>query len=163
MPSGINPALGCNPLTGCQSRDHYLPGKGVWAPKQTMGKKAQIGSVTGVLVGAYVGGRTGNPFYAAVGGVTGLLVGHEVGATLDKVDQIHAALVLKNSLNHSPNGKTTQWSNPDNNVVVTATPHTTVGKCREFETTIQVGEALKVVKGTACKKNNEWLLKELYE
>ena len=74
MPSGINPALGCNPLTGCQSRDHYLPGNGGWAPKQTMGKKAQIGSVTGVLVGAYVGGRTGNPFYAAVGGVTGLLL-----------------------------------------------------------------------------------------
>lgn len=163
MPSGINPALGCNPLTGCQSRDHYLPGKGVWAPKQTMGKKAQIGSVTGVLVGAYVGGRTGNPFYAAIGGVTGLLVGHEVGATLDKVDQIHAALVLKNSLNHSSNGQTTKWSNPDNNVVITATPHTTVGKCRDFETTIQVGNTLKVVKGTACKKNNEWLLKELYE
>ena len=29
--------------------------------------------------------------------------------------------------------------------------------------TIQVGKALKVVKGIACKKNNEWLLKELYE
>jgi hypothetical protein len=30
LPSGIA-QNGCNPITGCQSKDYYLPGKGVWA------------------------------------------------------------------------------------------------------------------------------------
>ncbi len=52
MPSGINPTNGCNPVTGCTAKDYYLPGKGVWAPKKTVGKKAMYGAIGGAAAGA---------------------------------------------------------------------------------------------------------------
>ncbi|SVC83350.1 uncharacterized protein METZ01_LOCUS336204, partial [marine metagenome] len=87
-PSGVNPSLGCSPFNGCTSKDYYLPGKGVWAPKQKFGPKATIGAVIGAGAGAYVGGRGGSPLSTAVGSVVGLVLGYQVGATFDKVDQM---------------------------------------------------------------------------
>ena len=52
MPSGINPTLGCSPLTGCTEKDYYLPGKGVWAPKQSGFSKAKMGAIGGAIGGA---------------------------------------------------------------------------------------------------------------
>ena len=66
MPSGINPTLGCSPITGCQAKDYYLPGKGVWAPKKTVGQKAMIGAVGGAAggpVGALLGAAFGVVFH----------------------------------------------------------------------------------------------------
>ena len=63
MPSGINPTLGCSPITGCQAKDYYLPGKGVWAPKKTVGQKAMIGAVGGAAAGAYLGDAMRNISY----------------------------------------------------------------------------------------------------
>ena len=37
LPSGIA-HNGCNPITGCQSKDYYLPGKGVWAEESPINK-----------------------------------------------------------------------------------------------------------------------------
>ena len=50
MPSGINPSLGCSPITGCTSKDYYLPGKGVWAPKPKFGKKATFAAIGGAAL-----------------------------------------------------------------------------------------------------------------
>ena len=42
-------------------------------------------------------------------------------------------------------------------------PLTSEGDCREFVTSVQSGNGLKQVRGTAClDNNNEWEVKEIY-
>ena len=161
MPSGINPTLGCGPLTGCTEKDYYLPGKGVWAPKRKFGNKATIGAVGGTIIGAAIGSG-GDPLTAAAFAVGGLVIGHEVGATLDKIDEMYATQVLLTSLATNGNGQTSTWKNPDKGIVVTATPHTTNGNCREFETTVNVQGTQRGMRGSACKEKGEWVLREVY-
>ena len=161
MPSGINPTLGCSPLTGCTEKDYYLPGKGVWAPKQSGFSKAKMGAIGGTLIGAAVGSG-GDPLVAAAYAVGGLVIGHEIGAHLDKVDELHANMLLQRSLHYNANGQSAVLNNPKTETVVTHTPVTTNGNCREFETSITVKNTQKVMRGTACKKNGDWYLKEVY-
>lgn len=161
MPSGINPTLGCSSLTGCTEKDYYLPGKGVWAPKQSGFTKARIGAIGGTLIGTALGSGS-DPLLAAAYAVGGLVIGHEVGATLDKVDELHANMLLQRSLHINTNGQTSTWSNPDTQTVITHTPTTTSNNCREFETSINVKGSQQIMRGTACKKNGDWFLKEVY-
>ena len=159
MPSGVNPTNGCNPLTGCTAKDYYLPGKGVWAPKKTVGKKAMYGAIGGAAAGAYMGG--GDPMTSAAMGVIGLVLGHEVGAMFDKVDEMHATMKLASALDNNPNGVYNHYQR--GNVVVRSKPTATNGTCREFETDVMVGDISRKMKVTACKINGEWELKELYK
>ena len=92
----------------------------------------------------------------------GLVVGHGVGNTLDKIDQIHATMVLRDSLNYNRDGQNSTWYHPTKDVVVNAMPTATSGQCREFVTKVQVGNQLKQMRGSACLDNNEWKLKEIY-
>lgn len=161
MPSGINPTNGCNPLTGCTAKDYYLPGKGVWAPKKTVGQKAMYGAIGGAAVGAYAGAATGDPVSAAAMGLIGLVLGHEVGAMFDKVDEMHATMKLASALDNNPDGVYNHYSR--GNVAVRSRPTATNGTCREFETDVMVGDISRKMKGTACRVNNEWELKELYK
>ena len=161
MPSGINPTLGCSPITGCQSKDYYLPGKGVWAPKPMFGKKATIGALGGAAAGAYLGG--GDPLTSAGYAVVGMVLGHTVGDHFDKVDHIYGTMLIKQSLNHNPDGVSSTWKNPNKDVVVTNTPIATNGTCREFITDVQVSNKMRKMRGTACKHNGVWELKELYK
>ncbi len=160
MPSGINPTNGCNPLTGCTAKDYYLPGKGVWAPKRTVGKKAMYGAMGGAAVGAYAGAASGDPISAAAFGLIGLVLGHEIGAVFDKVDEIHAAQKLQLALDNNPDGVYNHYSR--GNVAVRSKPTATNGTCREFETDVMVGDISRKMRGTACKVNGDWELKELY-
>ena len=159
MPSGVNPTLGCSPITGCTAKDYYLPGKGVWAPKRTVGQKAMIGAVGGAAAGAYLGG--GDPMTSAALGIIGLVLGHEVGAMFDKVDEMHATMKLASALDNNPNGVYNHYSR--GNGAVRSKPTATNGSCREFETDVMVGDISRKMKGTACKINGEWELKELYK
>ena len=161
MPSGINPTLGCSPLTGCTAKDYYIPGKGVWAPKQSGITKAKIGAVSGAITGAYLG--RGDPLLSATGAVVGMVVGHEVGAHFDKVDQIHATMLLRQTLTNNPNGQMSTWTNPEKGFSVTQGPVATKGNCREFISKVTVGKELRNIKGTACFENNEWIMKEIYQ
>jgi len=162
MPSGINPSLGCSPIIGCQSKDYYLPGRGVWAPEPMFGKKATFGAIGGAVTGAYLGAQSGNPLTAAAGSVAGLVIGYEVGAHFDKVDQLYATMLLRRSLNNNKDGEVSTWSNPNKPVVVTAAPVATNGNCREFVSNVHVEKETRQIRGTACMENNEWTLKELY-
>ena len=162
MPSGINPSLGCSPITGCQSKDYYLPGRGVWAPKPMFSKKATFGAMGGAVAGAYLGAQTGSPLTAAAGSVAGLVIGHEVGAHFDKVDQMYATMTLKEALNNNQDGQHSTWKSPNKPVVVTAAPVATNGNCREFVSDVSVEKETRQIRGTACMENNEWTLKELY-
>ena len=161
MPSGINPSLGCSQLTGCTSKDYYIPGRGVWAPKQSGITKSKIGAVGGAAAGAYLG--RGDPLASAAGAVVGMVVGHEVGAHFDKVDRIYATMLLKQTLTTNNNGQMSTWSNPDKGFAVTQGPVATRGNCREFVSKVAVGKQLRNIRGTACFENNEWIMKEVYE
>jgi surface antigen len=161
MPSGINPTLGCSPITGCTSKDYYIPGRGVWAPKQSSFTKAKIGAVGGAVTGAYLG--RGDPFMSAAGAVAGLVIGHEIGAHFDKVDQIYSTMLLRETLTHNTNGQMSTWKKPEKGLSITQGPVATNGNCREFVSKITVGTTLRNIKGTACLENNEWVLKEVYE
>ena len=158
MPSKINPTLGCGPL-GCTSKDYYLPGKGVWAPRdQLTMSKAKVGAIGGVIAGAYIGSlASGDPFVTAAGAVLGMVVGHETGAIFDKVDQIHAALVLQNVLNNNADGSYSHWKSPRKDMVVQAKPVATNGTCREFQSEVFMSDNKpKSITGTACRVNGEW-------
>ena len=159
LPSGINASNGCSPIIGCTSKDYYQPGRGVRAaPIQH--NKDTFGAMGGAAVGAMVGAESG-PLTAAAYSVVGLFIGHEVGATLDKLDKIHATVLLQNTLSNNTNGQTSTWQNPDKNVVVNATPLATSGNCREFVTDIIIENSNEQRKGVACQVNGEWVLKEL--
>ncbi len=162
MPSGINPTLGCSPLTGCQEKDYYLPGKGVWAPKQNMMTKGKIGALTGAAIGASLGK---DPVSAAMYGVIGLVVGYSVGDTMDKIDQLHAARMMETSMNNNANGVSSTYSNPKSNLTITNTPISNSGVCRQFITDVVVGNEQRKMKGTACKINStgEWELRDIYK
>ena len=158
MPSGINPTLGCSPLTGCQEKDYYLPGKGYWAPKQPMlQKKSTYGALGGAAIGASLGK---DPVSAAVYGVVGLVIGFQVGDTIDKIDQLHAAMAINHSFN---NNTPIKWTNPKGNFSVTNIPKKVNGVCREFVTDIVVNGDSRQMRGTACKNvKGEWIMKEAY-
>ena len=125
-------------------------------------KKATFGAMGGAVAGAYLGAQSGDPLIAAAGSVAGLVLGHEVGAHFDKVDQMYATMLLRQSLNNNKDGEVSTWSNPNKPVVVTAAPVATNGNCREFVSRVQVGNDPRQIRGTACMENNEWTLKELY-
>ena len=161
MPSGINPTLGCSPVTGCTSKDYYLPGKGVRAPIQSSFTKAKMGAIGGAATGAYFG--RGDPLTSAIGAVVGIVVGYEVGSHFDKVDQLHAAMLLKETLNSNTNGQMSTWEKPEKGFSVTHGPVATNGNCREWVSKVTVGQELRNIKGTACFENNEWIMKEIYK
>ena len=113
------------------------------------------------MIGAALG--SGDPLLSAGGAVAGLVIGHEIGAHFDKVDQIHATLLLKQTLTTNGNGQMSTWENPDKGFSVTQGPVATNGNCREFISKVTVGQELRNVKGTACLENNEWIMKEIYQ
>ena len=161
MPSGINPTLGCGPF-GCRAKDYYLPGKGVWAPKPMIGGKALVGAIGGTVAGAYVGARSGNPLTTAIGSVVGLILGHEVGAAFDKIDQMHGAMLMQCVLDRGANGQYMSWHNPNKPVSIAAKATSISATCREFVTEVTVKGKLSSMRGTACRKNGEWNVKEIY-
>ena len=67
-------------------------------------------------------------------------------------------------MNNNEDGQVTNWTNPDKKETTGyVAPIATNGNCREFISTIQVAKEVRKVKGTACKENGEWVLKELYQ
>ena len=162
MPSGINPTLGCSPITGCQEKDYYLPGKGVWAPKESssaMFNKAKLGALSGAAVGVYLGK---DPTSAAIYGVLGLLVGYTIGDTMDKIDTLYASQMMQSSMNHNIDGQSSVYINLKNQVQVVSKPLSTDGDCREFVSVIEVQNTMRKMRGTSCKRNGKWEVKNLY-
>ena len=161
MPSALNPTLGCSPITGCTAKDYYLPGRGVWAPKSNGITKAKIGALAGAGVGAMVGSSK-SPAVAAIFSVAGMAVGYTVGDHFDKVDQIHATMLLRQTLHNNSNGQMSTWSNPQKGFSVTQGPVATKGNCREFVSNVAVGKEFRKLRGTACLENKVWVMKNVY-
>ena len=157
-PSGLV-TNGCG--NHCTSKDYYLPGRGIWANDTPM-SKAKIGAFGGTILGVIMTHSSGDPLLISAAAVGGMLLGHEVGATFDKIDEMYATMLLAQSLTLNDNMQSSTWKNPNKNVAVNVMPVTSEGECREFVTSVQVGNKLEQMRGTACLVNNEWELQEIY-
>ena len=90
------------------------------------------------------------------------MIGYQIGDTFDKVDQMYATMLLSQSLDGNNNFQSSTWKHPQKNIAVNAMPVSSEGECREFVTSVQVNKELNQMRGTACRINNEWQLKEIY-
>ena len=160
LPSGVA-YNGCNTITGCQSKDFYQPGRGVWADDTPI-SKAKIGASLGTFIGIIATHSSGDPLLISAAAVGGLVLGYNIGDTFDKIDQMYATMLLAQSLNNNSNFQSSTWKHPNKNIAVNAMPLTSEGECREFITSVQVNDRLEQMRGTACKINNEWQLREIY-
>jgi len=160
--SGLPSGLANNGCSGeCRSKDFYQPGRGVWADDTPM-SKAKIGAGIGTIAGVILSVGSGDPLLISAAAVAGLVIGHSIGDTFDKVDQMYATMILARSLDNNSNFESSSWKHPTKNIAVNAMPLTSEGECREFITSVQVNKKLEQMRGTACKINNEWQLREIY-
>ena len=166
----VTGGLPSNTGGGNTSKDFYRPSNNVWTPADfafargddTKTSKAKIGAGIGTVAGVMLTHNSGDPLLMSAAAVAGLIIGYSIGDTFDKVDQMHANMVLAQSLEYNDNFQSSNWKHPNKNIAVNAMPLTSEGECREFVTSVQVNKELKQMRGTACKINNEWHLKEIY-
>ena len=162
--SGIGPSglarNGC--YDNCTSKDYYQPDRGVWANDSPMNKSV-IGAGIGTVIGGVATHGSGDPLLISAAAVAGMFLGHEVGATFDKIDHMYLNMIFQQSMNQSGNMKSVTWKHPKKNYVINSLAVNDTFGCREFVTSVQSGNGLKQVRGTAClDNNNEWEVKEIY-
>jgi surface antigen len=129
--------------------------EGNYGPKQTGG--AVIGGAAGGLLGAQVGGGSGQLAATAAGALLGVLVGSQVGQSLDRADRLYAQRTTQAALEREPTGTTATWTNPDSGhsgtVTPTSTYQTAEGQyCREYQQTITVDGKTESAYGKACRQ-----------
>ena len=162
--SGIGPSglarNGC--YDNCTSKDYYQPDRGVWANDSPMNKSV-IGAGIGTVIGVVATHGSGDPLLISAAAVAGMFLGHEVGATFDKIDHTYLNMIFQQSMNQSGSMKSVTWKHPKKNYVINSLAVNDTFGCREFVTSVQSGNGLKQVRGTAClDNNNEWEVKEIY-
>ena len=123
-----------------------------------------LGSVLGGAVGGAAGtqvGKGSGKTVAIIGGtIVGYLIGGAIGRYMDQIDQN----CVGQSLEHSPDGRSIQWENPNDNgrysVTPTKTFQTSGGSyCREYTTTSTIGGNSQTLYGTACRQaDGSWKL-----
>ena len=126
----------------------------IGGPKQTGG--TLLGAGLGALAGSQIGAGRGQLAAVAVGTLLGAFVGGEAGKSLDRADKLFAKQTMQRSLETTPSGTTSNWTNPDNRNSGTFTPtrtyQTTNGRyCREFQGTVTIGGNTEKAFGTACR------------
>lgn len=124
-------------------------------PKEAMGTIG--GGALGALAGSAIGGGSGRVVAIAVGGVLGAFAGNYLGKQLDNADKQKAAQAAQSCFEHTPQGQTSEWRNPDSGHSGTFTPVRTYKSsqgayCREFQQTIVVGGKKENAYGTACRQ-----------
>ncbi len=123
-----------------------------------------LGSVLGGAIGGAAGtqvGKGSGKTAAIIGGtVIGYLIGGAIGRHMDQIDQN----CIGQSLEHSPDGQSIAWKNPNDNgqhrVTPTKTFQTSAGAyCREYTTTSVIAGKTQSVFGTACRQpDGSWKL-----
>ena len=139
-----------------------------YGPKQNLG--TLLGPVVGSGVGSALGkGHRDENAAIAAGAIFGGLFGYRLGAQFDALDRQMAGRLLYTVLEKVPTGETGKWLNPntDNYGWVTATSTTLIGTpgysqpCREFTTTIVIGDNEYKGYGTACRQaDGSWKISQ---
>ena len=129
--------------------------QGNTGPKEGVG--TLIGAGVGGLLGSTIGSGSGQLAAVAGGTLLGAFLGNEIGASLDRADQTYADQTAQRSLETSPSGQTSTWSNPDSGHSGSVTPkpaYTTAAgeQCREYQQTVTVGGQTQEAYGTACRQ-----------
>ncbi|OKY75144.1 MAG: hypothetical protein BM485_09195 [Desulfobulbaceae bacterium DB1] len=115
--------------------------------------KAQTGAGTGAAAGAIAGQAIGKSTEATlIGAVVGLLLGYTVGNEMDKADQEK----INSAYESMPDGRTSQWVNPNNGNSYAVTPQYTYQNsanqnCREAEILVTIDGRPEKMKQTACR------------
>lgn len=125
------------------------------SPKQTMG--TLLGAGLGALAGSQIGGGEGQLVAVTIGALGGAWLGSELGKSMDQADRLQAERTAQQSLEQSPSGQTSAWSNPDSGNSGTFTPvnvyRSADGEnCREYETTIVIDGREEIARGQACRQ-----------
>lgn len=126
--------------------------------------RALLGSVLGGAVGGAAGtqvGKGSGKTAAIIGGtIVGYMIGGAIGRYMDQIDQN----CIGQSLEHSPDGRSIEWENPNDSGRYAVTPTKTFqrssgGYCREYTTTSIIGGKSQSVYGTACRQpDGAWKL-----
>ncbi len=113
------------------------------------------GAIAGGAIGAGIGTAIdgGGAEGAIIGGLLGVIIGSEIGRNLDRRDRRH----VYDSLERSPTGRTSRWTNPDTGYEYAVTPREAYNgrrgqPCRDFVLTSD--EYGNPVTGTACRRND---------
>lgn len=125
--------------------------------KSDMG--ALMGAAGGAAAGSQFGKGKGNIAMIALGTLGGAALGKSLGASLDKIDQQHAATNAQQTLETAPTGHASGWNNPDTGNSGTIVPTRTYQEpngtyCREFTQTITVNGKQEKAFGKACRQSD---------
>ncbi|MBU0910434.1 MAG: glycine zipper 2TM domain-containing protein [Proteobacteria bacterium] len=121
--------------------------------------KAQTGMGTGAAAGAIAGQAIGrNTGATLIGAAVGALLGYAVGNEMDKADQAKISAAYETM----PDGRTTQWVNPNNGNQYAVTPQNTYTNsnnqnCREAEILATVdGRPEKIIQKACRDEYGNW-------
>jgi surface antigen len=123
--------------------------------KQTAG--TVVGGVLGGVLGSNVGQGKGQTAGIIGGTLLGALLGSEVGKSMDATDRMMSERTAQRSLESSPTGTSSSWSNPDSGHRGTVTPTNTYRNasnqdCRDYETTVYIDGREETATGVACRQ-----------
>jgi surface antigen len=119
-----------------------------------------LGGAAGGVVGSKVGKGDGKTAAIIGGTILGAIVGGAIGKAMDQVDANCVGQILE----HTPDGGTVIWENPDNggtyHVTPTGSHQNSQGQyCREYQTTATIGGRPQEIYGTACRQaDGSWKL-----
>lgn len=113
-----------------------------------------LGGAAGGALGSQIGSGSGTTIATVVGTLAGAALGNKVGQHFDQNDRQHFGTALESN----QTGKTSSWSDPDNNENYSVTPTRTYQQgeqpCRDFTMDANVDGQPKKVTGTACRQSN---------
>ncbi|HEY9163208.1 MAG TPA: RT0821/Lpp0805 family surface protein, partial [Magnetovibrio sp.] len=114
-----------------------------------------VGGVLGGVLGSNVGGGKGQTAGTIAGVLIGAILGGQIGKSMDETDRMMAERTAQRTLETTPSGQTSTWSNPDSGHSGTITPTRTYrsasgADCRDYETTVYIDGQREVATGVAC-------------
>lgn len=127
----------------------------------TSNQKQQTGTVLGGVLGGVLGSNVGSGKGQTAGTIAGVLVGAllggQIGKSMDDTDRMMAERTAQRTLETSPVGQTSTWSNPDSGHSGTVTPTRTYrtasgDDCRDYESTVYIDGQRETATGVACRQ-----------
>lgn len=134
----------------------------------TSHQKQQTGAVLGGVIGGVLGSNVGQGKGRTAGIITGVLIGAilggEIGKSMDENDRMMAEHTAQKSMESSPTGTVSTWSNPDSGHRGSVTPVRTYRDannqdCRDYESTVYIDGSAETARGVACRQpDGTWSL-----
>jgi surface antigen len=144
-------------LAGCANNGGY-GNSGPTVNKEIVGTVA--GAALGGLLGAQIGkdGSRGELIGTAAGVFIGGLIGNQIGRYMDDQDRLMAQRAERDALERYPDGRYSEWRNPNNGNYGYTRPNNTYQSggqyCREYQTTIVIDGRPETGYGTACRRSD---------